>query len=236
MSRSARIPRPPPAPAPAGPPRAAALRPPVACSIRPYRPRESGDRTAVCRSPRHLPSAKRIRHWPAEGCTTSSLNAVSIRFFERLTHRLGSDALGVSQLHELAGEQAYGPAAAARRWLAARQRNQASLLIAVQLAMPMPRLGTAAQHGVQSLLDPSLPDPIDGDQPHPEVLLNGEVRPAGSGGPHIRFEQDPSPLDGAGRGLPSAHQSLQTRAFLILQPHDVLFVHRRDPPPGCKSP
>jgi hypothetical protein len=52
-------------------------------------------------------------------------------FFERLTHRLWTDVIGVPQFHQFAGQQAKSPTPPSRGWLAARQRDQVRLLFAI---------------------------------------------------------------------------------------------------------
>src|SRR4051812_36750731 len=77
-------------------------------------------------------------------------------FFERLPHRLRTDVIGVPQFHQLAGQQTNGPTTPPGRWLAACQRDQVSLLFAVQLAERMPRLGAPSEDRIQTLLNEGL--------------------------------------------------------------------------------
>src|SRR5205807_676541 len=86
-------------------------------------------------------------------------------FFERLPHGLGTDTIRVPQFDHFAGQQTQGPAPSSRRWLAAGQRDQVGLLLTIQLAVAMPRLGLTGKHSRQALLDEGLANAVDGYQP-----------------------------------------------------------------------
>jgi hypothetical protein len=152
-------------------------------------------------------------------------------FFERLPHRLRTDVLGVPQFHQLAGQQTNGPTPSSRRRLAARQRDQVSLLFAVQLARPMPRLGAPREDRIQALLHEGLANAVDGCQPDSKGRADLLIGPAGTKA-DIGFEQNPGPRDLSSGGSPLTHQGLQAVLFLSGQFHQVLLVHRGCPPPG----
>src|ERR1700730_3507363 len=77
-------------------------------------------------------------------------------FFERLPHRLRTDVIGVPQFYQRAGQQTNGPTTPSGGRLAARQRDQLSLLVAIQPAQPMPRLGLPSEDRLQALLHEGL--------------------------------------------------------------------------------
>jgi hypothetical protein len=152
-------------------------------------------------------------------------------FFERLPHRLRTDVIGVPQFHQLAGQQTNGPTPPARRRLAARQRDQVSLLFAVQLAQSMPRLGTPSEDRIQAFLHEGLANAIDGCQPDSKGRAELLIGPAGTKA-NIGLEQNPGTGDLSSGGSPLAHQGLQALPLLIGQLHQVLLVHRGCLPPG----
>jgi len=150
-------------------------------------------------------------------------------FFERLPHGLRTDAIGVPQFHQFAGQQTKGPTTPPGRWLAARQCDQVSLLFAIQPARPMPRLGTAREDGRQALLHEGLANAIDGCQPDSKGSADLLIGPAGAR-IDLGLQQNPGPADRSCGGATLAHQGLQVLALRLGQFHQVFLVHR-----GCLS-
>src|SRR5208282_2647371 len=111
---------------------ASSLLRPTACSTHPCIPEETPDRRAACKPPRCPPCAKQTRRWRPVGYTTSSPDAASACFFERLPHSLVGDVLDVPQGDESLGQQTQRPAGATGRRLTTGQGDQVCLLVAIQ--------------------------------------------------------------------------------------------------------
>jgi hypothetical protein len=152
-------------------------------------------------------------------------------FFERLPHGLRTDAISVFQFDHFLGQQANGPTPSSGGRLATGQGDQVSLLVAIDLAAAMPRLGTARENSLQALLNEGLANAIDRSQADSKgraELLIGPGRTSGG----INLEQNPGAGDLAGCRFALAHQGLQALPFLLGQFHHILLVHRGCLPPG----
>jgi hypothetical protein len=152
-------------------------------------------------------------------------------FFERLPHGLRTDAVGVPQFDQFAGQQTNGPTTSSRGRLAACQRNQVGFLLTIQLAVAVPRLGLAGEHCLQALFDESLANAIDGCQPDVKGGADLLIGPGWTSSA-VGLEQNPGAGDLSGGRSTLTHQCLQRLPLLLGQGYHVLLVHRRCPLPG----
>jgi hypothetical protein len=104
------------------------------------------------------------------------------------------------------------------------------LLLAVELAVAVPRLGAAGEDGLQPLLHEGLADAVDGNQADIKCRADLLVGPGRAGG--IGLEQDPGPAYLSGSRLALTDEDFQPLPLLIGQSHDILLVHRGCLPPG----
>jgi hypothetical protein len=151
-------------------------------------------------------------------------------FFERLPHRLRTNAIGVFQFDHFLGQQANGPTPSSGGRLATGQGDQVSLLFAIEFAVAMPRLGAASQDSLQAFFNEGLANAIDGRQADSKGGVNLLIGPGQTSG-GIRLEQNPGTADLSRCRFALAHQDLEALPLLVGQFHHVLLVHRRCLPP-----
>jgi len=149
-------------------------------------------------------------------------------FFKSLPHRLVRDALDDLLLDKPVGQKPQGPARAALGRLAAADRDELCLLLAVQNALARrPTSFLAVDGRLKPLLDAALADVLRTAAADLQRLGDSLVGPRRAAIACVGLEEHSRAGQFARRGLSLRDQLREFVALLIAQPYDVPLVHLR---------